>query len=254
MYTNITLIKNNNQKINLIKSTLMIVIGMILVLINSACDVSTISIQNEVETVPVRGPTHSAVGVVATPSEAPIIQPSDTPQPTKIRKPQRTEILVTPSEEMLQPGLTQAGSNYQYNIQAGSPVYLPNIFHPESGCSWLGVAGQVFGEDTEPVIDIVVEAGGVLEGGAVFALTLTGLAPDYGIGGYEIYLADHGINSQGTVWIQLFNLSGKVLSPQIYFDTFDACDKNLVLVNFTSSSSGDGFELFLPFIGKHDAP
>jgi hypothetical protein len=250
--------KNDNLKINPRKLAFVNIIVVIFVGTVSACDVFTQISQNETENelgtgIPLRL-TQTMSSEVVTSPEAMIPQPTDTPSPTSTITPSAIELFATESDVMFQPEVLGSGSEYQYNIQTGSPVYLPNIFHPESGCNWLGVAGQVFGDNTEPVVNIVVEAGGVIEGEPVFGLSLTGLAPDYGKGGYEIILADQAVSSQNMVWIQLFDLSGNAISPQIYFDTFDACDKNLVLVNFTPYASGAGIELFLPFVGKLDSP
>lgn len=242
----------NNLNIFSIKLAINIIFGTFTLLMISACDVLTLGLDTGVGTVPVREQVSITPSVVTITPVTQLSQPSDIPQLLETSTPQTTATLPDTSIESVQPEASQVETIYPYKVQPGSPVYLPNIFHPESGCNWLGVAGQVFGENSEPVINIVVEAGGTLEGEPVFGLTLTGLAPDYGSGGYEIYLADHAISSQGTVWIQLFDLAGQVISPQIYFDTFDSCDQNLMLINFVYISGEPRFDLFLPIIERHD--
>jgi len=82
------------------------------------------------------------------------------------------------------------------------------------------------------VSGILVETGGFLGGIEISGLTLTGMAPDYGEGGYEIALSDSAISSDGDIWIQLLDQANLPLSEKIYFKTFDSCDSNLVKINF----------------------
>jgi hypothetical protein len=242
----------NNRISESIINTIIILLGTIILLMISACDVIKIGFGTGVETVPIPGQGTATQSGTATIPVTQTPQPSETLQPVVTLTEQATATPSSTSNEIIQPGASQIETAYPYKVQPGSPVYLPNIFHPESGCNWLGVAGQVFGENSEPLINIVVEVGGTLEGDPVFGLTLTGLAPDYGSGGYEIYLADHAIKSQGTIWIQLFDLAGQAISPQIYIDTFDSCDQNLILVNFVFVSGEPTFELFMPFVERYD--
>ena len=123
-----------------------------------------------------------------------------------------------------------------YRLQPGSPTWLPNFIHPEAGCNWLGVAGQVFNLEGNPVTALVVEVGGSLGGAQVQSLSLTGVAPAYGPGGYEVNLGDRVIDSSAALFLQLKDLSGKDLSDRISFDTFADCSRNLVLINFIESS------------------
>ena len=121
-----------------------------------------------------------------------------------------------------------------YVVQPGTPIGVPNFVRPDAGCNWAGVAGQVFDSSGSPVTGLVVEVGGILNGADVLFLGLTGGAKDIGPGGYEIGLGDQPVDSQGTLVLQLFNLSGDPQSDVIRFDTFGNCDQNVVLLNFTA--------------------
>ena len=79
---------------------------------------------------------------------------------------------------------------------------------------------------------ILVEAGGLLGDFEVDGFTLTGMAGDYGEGGYEIILSDTPTASDGTIWIQLLDQANLPLMEKTYFQTFDSCDSNLVKINF----------------------
>ena len=168
--------------------------------------------------------------------------PSNTPLPTGAAAPLPTE---TPApKETLSQTETSAPTptviaEEPFVLQAGSPIYLQNFAHQEAGCQWFGVAGQIFDVSGTPIIDssVIIEIGGILDGEEITQplLTLSGMASGatYGAGGYEIILGDHPIASTASLWIQLSTPSAEIpLSGRIYFDTFEDCEKNLILLSF----------------------
>jgi len=38
--------------------------------------------------------------------------------------------------------------------------------------------------------------------------------------------------STGTLWVELLDQAGQSLSTQIYFDTFEDCDKSTIIIYF----------------------
>ena len=70
------------------------------------------------------------------------------------------------------------------------------------------------------------------DGAQVVNLVMTGLAPQYGQGGFEITLANKLVASTSTMWVQLLDQQNLPLSDRIYFDTFEDCQKNLVIIYF----------------------
>lgn len=136
----------------------------------------------------------------------------------------------------------------KYVLQIGSPIWLPNFSHSDLGCNWSGFAGQVFDKDANPVASIVVEVGGTLEGNPVSSITMTGISPVYGPGGYEITLTDHIVDSINELWVQLHSLEGVTLSRKYYFNTYAVCEKNLVIINFAEKGSAGAVNAyyFLP--------
>ncbi|QRN83176.1 hypothetical protein JR338_12365 [Chloroflexota bacterium] len=121
-----------------------------------------------------------------------------------------------------------------YILQEGSPLYLTNFVHASAGCDWLGVAGQVFDANGEPIPDLIVIAGQYSISESNQWAARTGLSTNYGPGGYEIQLSNHVTATTQDFWVQLVSESGTVLSDRIYFDTHEDCDRNLVLVNFVT--------------------
>jgi hypothetical protein len=134
----------------------------------------------------------------------------------------------------------------KYVTQSGTPLGMENFLHPALACDWMGVAGQVFDLQGQPQTGFVVQVGGELEGKNVLLLAITGGNTSVGVGGYEIVLSDHMIASTRKLWIQLYNLDGKSLSDRVYFDTFNDCSKNLLIINLTETVIAYLYDFFMP--------
>ncbi len=128
-----------------------------------------------------------------------------------------------------------ADHDYAFEVQQGSPAVIDGAqFHPDIGCNWTGVAGQANSLNGEAVKGLFVLLGGSVPGvGSADNLTMTGMAPQYGQGGFEITLSDKLVASSGTLWLQLLDQQNLPLSDRVYFDTYDDCTKNLVIIYFT---------------------
>ncbi len=123
------------------------------------------------------------------------------------------------------------GSFLPFNLQSVEPLYTSNFVHPEAGCDWMGVAGQIFDEDQQPVDGMVIVVEGVTNNSMVELLGFSGLAEAYGPGGYELVLSN--VNGPGIFWIQLFGEDGKPLSEIYSFQMDGTCEQNLAVINFT---------------------
>jgi hypothetical protein len=122
-----------------------------------------------------------------------------------------------------------------FKVQPDSPAYIQNFAHPQESCNWSGVAGQVFDETGNAIKRVVVLIQGQYGNKNIDSVTLTGLktAEKYGPGGYEIYLGDQPISTNGTLSIQLFDLDANPISDVIPLITYDECSKNLIIINFS---------------------
>jgi len=141
---------------------------------------------------------------------------------------------------------------YRYKVQVGTPVETTNFLYPEAGCNWMGVGGQVFSLEGEPVTGLIVEVSGILDGQEVLYLALTGGSPVLGPGGFEIKLADQPVASEGALTLQLFDLSGEPQTPRVNFDTYageGSCERNLILINYTEVA-GERYEYIFPRLEK----
>ena len=105
-------------------------------------------------------------------------------------------------------------------------------FANDDGCGWMGVAGQVFDLSKAPYPGITVHLEGQLAGQFYKVDMVSGSATRIGPAGYVFNLSDHPIASTGTLWIQLKDNAGLVLSEKVNINTSDVCDKNMVFINW----------------------
>lgn len=119
-----------------------------------------------------------------------------------------------------------------YIVQPNTPLYIQNFAHPELGCSWSGVAGQIFDRAGKPIANMVLVAEGTLDNQDIEVLGLTGLNSAYGPGGFEVVLANRTFNSTNSLALTLYDLAGTALSAPVPFSTYADCAKNLVIINF----------------------
>jgi hypothetical protein len=164
--------------------------------------------------------------------------PTSTPAPTLTPEPP-----VTPVPDVTQPvetadtgeELETPISGFSFVQHEGNPVAIPNIGHPDLGCDWMGVAGQAFDLTGAPIVQgLFIELGGSLPGKQFSPplLGMTGMVSTYGPGSYEFELATEPVASEQTLWVQLFDQAMLPLSDKVYFDTFDDCERNLILIQF----------------------
>ncbi|MCB9135356.1 MAG: hypothetical protein H6636_08010 [Anaerolineales bacterium] len=163
--------------------------------------------------------------------------PTDTPLPTPTLRASSTPFptetpfsLVTPPTP--DPRAT-ATPVFPYIIDAKHPLFLDyNVINTSLACGFMGVGGQIFDLNNNPQTGLIIELGGTIQGLAVTGLAVSGTAQNYGPSGYELPIADGPIASAKTLYVQVRDQSGVAVSDKIYFDTFDDCTKNLILINF----------------------
>jgi hypothetical protein len=151
-------------------------------------------------------------------------------QPVETQIPPENEATATPEADL--PTATP-NEEMPFVLHPGDPRVIANIGYPDLGCDWMGVAGVAF-DLTGATIEqgILIQLQGVLGGEAVDMLGSVGMVDTYGPGSYEFVLGDTPKSSTQTLTIQLFDQAMLPLSNPIPFDTFNDCDKNLILINF----------------------
>jgi hypothetical protein len=201
-------------------------------------------------------PTATPVTPSATPTKTTVAPTSATSAATTAvaatatRTPTTAVATATAASTTVAATATATTQSFAFAIQSGTPVQIQN-FANSSGCSWQGIAGQVFDLDGAPLKNVVVKAGGTWNGASVSVLAMTGLSTGYGEGGYELVLGTSAVNSANTVWVQLYDLAGNSLSQKVNISTSSDCTKNLVLLNFRQI---DDEYTYVPLVVATTAP
>lgn len=174
-------------------------------------------------------PTTPQLPPTWTPAVTDTAAPTFTPRPTQTATLSETEIAAkgptaTKTERPI--------SNYSFDLQSTPTGIDAAVLYPERGCNWLGVGGQVVDMQGRPVTGITVQIGGNLGKEVIDQTSLTGLALKYGEAGYEFELAKTPAASKQTLWVRLIDQARLPLSPKVYFDTYEECQRNLVIINF----------------------
>jgi len=187
-------------------------------------------------------PTPTNTPAIYLPTEIP---PSATPRPLPSAVPTATLTPIateTPSptvtQELTPPTTEQAGA--QFKLLPGSPSYTSDERNPsETECPYLGVGGKVYDAAGNPMTGEAVRIRGQLAGAPIAFDLLTGTASiRFGIGGYYFELPTTPTASDNALWVQVLDASsGLPFSEQIFLDTFDTCDQNLILVSWKQTGS-----------------
>ncbi len=172
-----------------------------------------------------------------TPTPKQILPPTWTPTPLPATETSTPTATLAPAViATATPEATAEGSgSMPFVLHEGNPQYIPNLYHAELGCNWMGVGGQVLSLNGAPVTGVVVRLGGQLGGQPVDLVTVSGIATKYGPAGYEFDLTEivNGPTaSTQSLWVQLLDQAGLPMSDPIYFDTYADCDKSTIIVYF----------------------
>ncbi|MBN1537294.1 MAG: hypothetical protein JW908_11225 [Anaerolineales bacterium] len=175
--------------------------------------------------------TPTAVQVLP-PTWTPI--PSATPLPSNTPLPEQPTVTPMPVYTASITPTNPPADAMPFALNAGSPVAISSVaFHPEAGCNWMGIAGQVLNMSGAPVsTGVIIRVSGELGGVKKDITSLTGTARQYGEAGYEIVLGTTPIESRNSLWVQLLDQAGLPMSPRVVFDTYASCDQNLIFITF----------------------
>jgi len=173
-------------------------------------------------------PTSTATAMILPPTwTPPVVNVTETPLP-----PTATVETVLPSETLATSVPATDSGLYTFALQAAPSAVSSVTFKASTGCIWQGIAGQVVDMQGKHLPSIGIVLKGTYDGKTVEIHSLSGTHTEYGDSGYEFQLGATPIASAGLLSIQLVDPSGLPLSDQVIFDTYSACDKNLVLINF----------------------
>jgi hypothetical protein len=175
------------------------------------------------------GPT---IPPIWTPTELATSIPTETPVPTATTFYEVQDGTPVEQQTPLEPTETPFVGYYAFALQNELNAINSTIFKPDLGCNWAGVAGQVFDLQGRPVKGIRVWLRGTINGVNINYLSLTLESSPYGSSGFEFTIGETPVSSNGKLYLQLLDQAGIPISDKVYFDTFNDCDHNLILVNF----------------------
>jgi len=163
--------------------------------------------------------------------------PSETPTLTLVAtftlEPSPTLVsLITPTDTLV-PTSTPSPTKTPKSPFSATVTYIDStIIHPEAACNWQGVAGTILDASNADMLGIAVRLSGFYNAKSKNELTVSGIAPAYGKSGFELFLSEVPIASDGLLTIQILDQAGLPLSGPITINTYADCTKNLVLVKF----------------------
>ncbi len=106
------------------------------------------------------------------------------------------------------------------------------LIRPQLNCNWLVVAGQVWDLQGDPIPGLTLHLFGEIAGFSIDQVRVSGSAPAYGDSGFEFALEGLVLASQNSLSIQLEDTNGIPLSYPYAIETFNDCQRNLILTNF----------------------
>lgn len=164
------------------------------------------------------------------------LTPSETPRPTFTPISTDTPVSLFPPTRTPRPSRTPTAPKAAFSVTV---EYIQStIFYPELGCSYFGIGGEAVDVNNAPYKFGIVKIGGTLNGQTIDPethTTVTGVATQFGQAGFEIVLNMPRTNSNGTLWIQLFDVAGIPQSDRQEFNTYEDCQRNLIKVRFKAN-------------------
>ena len=183
---------------------------------------------------PTSAPTDTPLPPTATstPTPSPTATQTPTPPPTATFTPSpeaSPTLLAGSGSPTLRPTATLGG--YAFVVK-DTPLAVQNVFHSDLGCNWLGLGGNIEDLRGGGKLYVTIHLHGSLDGQPIDIYTVSGAARQYGDGGYEFQLADKPVASHNSMYIQLLDQANLPLSDRIFFDTYDSCEQNSIIINF----------------------
>lgn len=156
-----------------------------------------------------------------TPSETPTPQPTDTPLPTLTPTPPPTD---TP-----EPIVEVTAPAFGFSLQGGRTIFVSNP-GGRGGCNWSSIAGTVADADGQALNGYQIR----ILGEAVNETIVSGTAPGYGPGGFELQVGNEAVDAEFAV--QLLDPNGTPVSDVITTTTSSRCDWNISVLRFVQNS------------------
>jgi hypothetical protein len=160
--------------------------------------------------------------ITYTPSETPTPIPTDTPLPTITPTPPPTE----PPEPVVE---ATAAPGFAFALQGGRAIFVTNP-DGRGGCNWSSIAGTVADANGQALNGYQIR----ILGEAINETVISGTAPGYGPGGFELQVGNEAVDAEFAV--QLLDPAGTPVSDVITTTTNSRCDWNISVLRFIQNS------------------
>lgn len=175
-------------------------------------------------------PTQTSMAIISIGDITSIPFSRDTPTNTPTQSPTLTQTIAPTLTPTVTPSPTLGLMPF---ILIGEQETLSSaLIRPGLGCDWLIIAGQVWDLQDAPVKGLQLHLSGEMDGYVIDSFALSGSAPNYGESGYEFTLENLQVASEESLFIQLVDADGVPFSHPYPIETFEDCQKNLILINF----------------------
>jgi hypothetical protein len=165
-----------------------------------------------------------------TPTSLPDVTETPTLLPTFTLEPSPTPFSLLPPTKTPTPTKTPRAA-----FSASFEGIKSTIIHPEFGCNWQAIGGTVVDANNADMLRMTIRLVGFYDGKAKNELTVSSIAPAYGVSGFEFFLGDKPIDSKDQLYLQLLDQNGVPQSDNLYVDTYSDCSQNLTLVRFVKN-------------------
>jgi hypothetical protein len=174
---------------------------------------------------------------VPTKTKTPTPTETNTPLPTDTALPTDTPTLPPTLTQTLPPTLTHTPTvdpnlptktppGFPFRLQEGTPALTSNL-NTAIGCSFQGVAGQVYDMANGPALNLTVKVTSV---SGFTGSAPTGSNQSFGASGWQVQTGAQPTNE--SFQVQVMSNTGVPLSPPVTVTFPGSCDQNLGLINF----------------------
>lgn len=132
---------------------------------------------------------------------------------------------LTPTRDFTAQPTEPPPSPFPFDLKDGQVIFTSN-FANTAGCAWMGIGGQVFDINDQPLTQIRVH----VFGSGIDTYAVSGSNTLYGISGWEIAVSN--VVTSASYLVELQTSQGTIISPQVPVTFVPECGRNLALVNF----------------------
>lgn len=132
---------------------------------------------------------------------------------------------LTPTRDFTPQPTEPPPSPFPFDLKDGQVIFTSN-FANTAGCAWMGIGGQVFDINDQPLTQIRVH----VFGSGIDTYAVSGSNTLYGISGWEIPVSN--VVTSANYLVELQTSQGTIISQQVPVSFIPDCGRNLALVNF----------------------